>query len=259
MAIRFESAARRARSTARRWSARAARRGLEIIVLALSVSPAGVRPRRLLGLARPLPRRHPELHRRVDVGGGVHHRAAPRAAGRSSRPCWRRRPCIALGPIIGPTHFPVCLPRPLTSYLGGERPMAWFPLFPSLAWPLVGVLRRSLLGAAERDRAQAGDRVRHHRRGRRSADDCAVMMVRALQPVHHPLPVGPGAADGAGDVLLPPRADRAAGAAGLPGDADLPAPAVLADAASSGRRRCSSTGFTSSSSTACCSAGCTTG
>jgi hypothetical protein len=47
---------------------------------------------------------------------------------------------VALGPIIGPHHFPSFLPRPLTSYLGGERPMAWFPLFPSLAWPLVGVL-----------------------------------------------------------------------------------------------------------------------
>jgi uncharacterized membrane protein len=46
---------------------------------------------------------------------------------------------VALGPIIGPAHFPGWLPRPLTSYLGGERPMAWFPLFPFAAWPLVGV------------------------------------------------------------------------------------------------------------------------
>jgi uncharacterized membrane protein len=47
--------------------------------------------------------------------------------------------CVALGPIIGPAHFPAFLPRPLTSYLGGQRPMAWFPLFPWLAWPLCGV------------------------------------------------------------------------------------------------------------------------
>jgi uncharacterized membrane protein len=47
--------------------------------------------------------------------------------------------CIALGPIVGPAHFPDWIPRPLTSYLGGERPMAWFPLFPWAAWPLVGV------------------------------------------------------------------------------------------------------------------------
>ncbi|HXJ21648.1 MAG TPA: heparan-alpha-glucosaminide N-acetyltransferase domain-containing protein [Polyangia bacterium] len=48
--------------------------------------------------------------------------------------------CVALGPIVGPHHFPDFLPRPLTSYLGGERPMSWFPLFPWLAWPLIGVL-----------------------------------------------------------------------------------------------------------------------
>jgi uncharacterized membrane protein len=47
--------------------------------------------------------------------------------------------CVALGPIVGPAHFPHFLPRPLTSYFGGQRPMAWFPLFPWLAWPLVGV------------------------------------------------------------------------------------------------------------------------
>jgi uncharacterized membrane protein len=47
--------------------------------------------------------------------------------------------CIALGPILGPQHFPDWLPRPLTSYLGGERPMSWFPLFPWLGWVLIGV------------------------------------------------------------------------------------------------------------------------
>jgi uncharacterized membrane protein len=46
---------------------------------------------------------------------------------------------IALGPIVGPAHFPAWLPRPLTSYIGGQRPMAWFPLFPWGAWALVGV------------------------------------------------------------------------------------------------------------------------
>jgi uncharacterized membrane protein len=47
---------------------------------------------------------------------------------------------LALGPIIGPHHFPDWLPRQLTSYLGGERPLSWFPLFPWLAWPLCGVV-----------------------------------------------------------------------------------------------------------------------
>jgi uncharacterized membrane protein len=47
---------------------------------------------------------------------------------------------IALGPIVGPAHFPWWLPRPLTSYIGGQRPMAWFPLFPWGAWALLGVV-----------------------------------------------------------------------------------------------------------------------
>jgi len=46
---------------------------------------------------------------------------------------------IALGPIIGPAVFPRWLPEPLTAYLGGPRPMACFPLFPWMAWPLIGV------------------------------------------------------------------------------------------------------------------------
>jgi hypothetical protein len=46
---------------------------------------------------------------------------------------------LALGPSVGPAHFPTWLPRPLTSYIGGQRPMAWFPLFPWGAWALTGV------------------------------------------------------------------------------------------------------------------------
>jgi uncharacterized membrane protein len=47
---------------------------------------------------------------------------------------------ISLGPVVGPARFPAWLPRPLTSYIGGQRPMAWFPLFPWGAWALAGVL-----------------------------------------------------------------------------------------------------------------------
>jgi uncharacterized membrane protein len=46
---------------------------------------------------------------------------------------------LGLGPLIGPAVFPDWLPRALTSYLGGQRPMSWFPLFPWGAWALVGV------------------------------------------------------------------------------------------------------------------------
>lgn len=44
-----------------------------------------------------------------------------------------------LGPIVGPHPWPWFVPRPLASYIGGPRPMAWFPLFPWAAWPVAGV------------------------------------------------------------------------------------------------------------------------
>lgn len=47
---------------------------------------------------------------------------------------------LGLGPIIGPTHFFPAWTRPLTSYIGGPRPMAYFPIFPWGAWALLGVV-----------------------------------------------------------------------------------------------------------------------
>ncbi len=46
---------------------------------------------------------------------------------------------LAAGPFIGPAHFPAWLPQPLTAYIGGQRPMSWFPVFPWAAWAFVGV------------------------------------------------------------------------------------------------------------------------
>ncbi len=46
---------------------------------------------------------------------------------------------VIFGPIVGPAHFPTWLPSALTSYIGGQRPMSWFPLFPWGAWALLGV------------------------------------------------------------------------------------------------------------------------
>jgi uncharacterized membrane protein len=46
---------------------------------------------------------------------------------------------VGLGPIVGPAQFPAGIPRILSSYLGGQRPMSWFPLFPWGAWALVGL------------------------------------------------------------------------------------------------------------------------
>ena len=47
---------------------------------------------------------------------------------------------LGFGSTVGPAHFPSYLPRPLTSYIGGQRPMAWFSLFPWGAWALAGVV-----------------------------------------------------------------------------------------------------------------------
>ena len=58
---------------------------------------------------------------------------------------------LGLGTVIGPAHFPAWLPRPLTSYLGGQRPMAWFSLFPWGAWALAGVAVGHFWVRANRD------------------------------------------------------------------------------------------------------------
>jgi uncharacterized membrane protein len=61
---------------------------------------------------------------------------------------------LGLGTVIGPAHFPTWLPPALTSYLGGQRPMAWFSLFPWGAWALAGVaVGHYWLGAARDTRA----------------------------------------------------------------------------------------------------------
>ena len=58
---------------------------------------------------------------------------------------------LGLGATIGPARFPAWLPRPITSYIGGQRPMAWFPLFPWAAWALCGVAVGHLWVWASRD------------------------------------------------------------------------------------------------------------
>ena len=61
---------------------------------------------------------------------------------------------LAFGTLVGPAHFPAWLPRPLTSYIGGQRPMAWFSLFPWGAWALVGVPVGHLWATASGDPLQ---------------------------------------------------------------------------------------------------------
>jgi uncharacterized membrane protein len=75
---------------------------------------------------------------------------------------WRGRPAwgalllgtaffVGLGPVIGPHALPAFIPRPVASYIGGPRPMAWFPLFPWAAWPLIGVFVGHLWVRGSRD------------------------------------------------------------------------------------------------------------
>ena len=47
---------------------------------------------------------------------------------------------VALGPTVGPSWLPSWIPRPVAAYIGGQRPMSWFPLFPWGAWSLVGLV-----------------------------------------------------------------------------------------------------------------------
>jgi uncharacterized membrane protein len=63
---------------------------------------------------------------------------------------------LGLGTVIGPAHFPSWLPAPLTSYLGGQRPMAWFSLFPWGAWAMAGVAVGHLWLDASRDPRRLG-------------------------------------------------------------------------------------------------------
>ena len=158
------------------------RRGFEVLVLAYLFRLQEYVLGLLLGLARPLSRRHPELHRRVDDAGGVDRRAAPRAAA-DTRSRWRRGGRSSRwGRSSGRHHFPRGCRGPSPRTSAGQRPMAWFPLFPSLAWPLVGVADRALLGArrAATPRRQAMAFVITRRR--RLAMVGAVMLVRHIDP-----------------------------------------------------------------------------
>ncbi|HEX4406441.1 MAG TPA: heparan-alpha-glucosaminide N-acetyltransferase domain-containing protein [Polyangia bacterium] len=59
---------------------------------------------------------------------------------------------VGLGPLIGPAHFPTFLPTPITAYVGGQRPMSWFGLFPWAAWAFVGLAVGHVWVRASRDR-----------------------------------------------------------------------------------------------------------
>lgn len=78
------------------------------------------------------------------------------AAPRNGRPAWVATLgamlfFVLLGPIVGPAHFPTWIPTWLSAYVGGQRPMSWFGLFPWAGWPLAGVAVGHLWVRSSRD------------------------------------------------------------------------------------------------------------
>jgi len=104
---------------------------------------------------------------------------------------------LALGTVVGPAHFPAWLPRPLTSYLGGQRPMSWFPLFPWGAWAFTGVAVGHLWVLASRD-ARMQKRAFALTFAAGAAMTATVVIMRAIDPtvIRYPseliMQMGPG-------------------------------------------------------------------
>ena len=104
---------------------------------------------------------------------------------------------LAFGTWVGPARFPAWLPRPLTSYIGGQRPMSWFPLFPWGAWSLIGVAVGHLWVVTSRDpRLQKRAFTLTFAAG--AALTMAVVIIRAVDPtiIRYPseliMQMGPG-------------------------------------------------------------------
>jgi uncharacterized membrane protein len=105
---------------------------------------------------------------------------------------------LGLGPIVGPNDwFPQWI-TPLTSYIGGQRPMAYFPIFPWGAWALLGVAIGHLWVRFGRDpRGQARVFLLSGLIG--VATTATVILVRAIDPyvIRYPSDLaqqmGPGA------------------------------------------------------------------
>jgi uncharacterized membrane protein len=137
-------------TTEMRWAA--AKRGLQIVVLAYLFR---LQEHILAGF-----RGGWEMLARVDILNAIGASllvvalvAVPRNGRRQIAACLLGAAVfLGLGTVIGPAHFPSWLPRPLTSYIGGQRPMSWFPLFPWGAWALLGVVLGHLWTWASRDR-----------------------------------------------------------------------------------------------------------
>jgi uncharacterized membrane protein len=158
MALRFESMLAKGVTRRRAYIAAVQKRGLEILGLAyvfrLQEYVLGHMSRSIADL--------PAYWRdllRIDILNciGMSMVLVPYvAAPMRGRPAWRpilvvAGIVIALGPVVGPAVFPSWIPVWLSSYVGGQRPHAWFPLFPWAAWSLLGVAIGHIWVRAGRD------------------------------------------------------------------------------------------------------------
>jgi uncharacterized membrane protein len=150
LAIRFE--AQLAKGVPRAKMVReAARRGLEVVALAYLFR---FQEWALAGFWNPVT----DLFR-IDILnciGASMILVAALAAPRNGRPQYAvallaTLAFVGLGPIIGPAHFPTLIPVALSSYVGGQRPMSWFGLFPWAAWAFVGLAIGHVWVRASRD------------------------------------------------------------------------------------------------------------
>jgi uncharacterized membrane protein len=87
---------------------------------------------------------------------------------------------LGLGPLIGPMPIGPPLLAPLTSYIGGARPMAAFPIFPWGSWALLGVVVGHLWIRLTRRYGQARVFLATGALGMLSTG--TVMLVRAIDP-----------------------------------------------------------------------------
>ena len=147
IALRFESQIAK-RVTERRALVRPVqRRGLEILGLAYLFRLQEYVLGHMGQSIADLPRYWRDL-RRVDIRNGIGATmliVPVIAAPRNGKPSYFLALAgmvafLCLGPVLGPAHYPAVIPTWISSYLGGQRPMSWFPLFPWTAWPLAGVV-----------------------------------------------------------------------------------------------------------------------
>jgi len=160
IALRFEAQIAKGVTERRAFVRPVQKRGLEILALAYLFRIQEYILGHMGQMFVDFPRYWPDLLR-IDILNSigaamliVPEVTAPRRGG---RPAWAAALggmalCVCLGPVIGPAKFPWWVPTWLSSYVGGQRPMSWFPLFPWAGWAFAGVVCGHAWVRGSRDR-----------------------------------------------------------------------------------------------------------